>query len=143
MPTQSLLPVIADATAAAQDDFDRALNEATAWCDWVEAGAAGAEGCVVCDSVGPLEGHHVAGRRHSELTVPVCVPCHRRLSERQDAWDPRWLSTLRSPVLDRTLVLRGLSDMCEERGERVHCAYVLLAKKMRARYARLARETIA
>lgn len=137
----SLLPIIASATEAAREDFEGALNEATAWVEWVQAGAASANGCVVCGSTCPVEIHHVAGRRASDLAVPACVPCHRRLTERQGGWDPRWLSEARSPALDRSLVLRGLSDLCEERG-RFDSAYHLLAKRLRARYALLARETL-
>jgi hypothetical protein len=136
-----LLPLTAAATEAARAEFEKSLSEATAWVDWLRAGAPSANGCVVCGSAGPIEAHHVAGRRHSNLTVPVCVSCHRRLSERQYGWDPRWLSPERSPELDSSLVVRGLSDLCEERG-RFDPAYHFLGKRLRARYAALARETI-
>jgi hypothetical protein len=136
-----LLPSLARATEAARDDFQSHLNEAAAWVEWIRAGAPGARACVVCGSGGPVEIHHVAGRRHSDLAVPACATCHRRLTERQNGWDPRWLSDERNPELDRSLVVRGLSDLCEERG-RWGSAYHVLAKRLRARYALLARETI-
>jgi len=136
-----LLTITASATEAARREFEGTLDEATAWVEWLQAGAPSPAGCVICGSLGPIEAHHVAGRRHSDLTVPACIPCHRRLTERQHGWDPRWLSETRSPELDRSLIVRGLSDLCEERG-RFEPAYHVLAKRLRAQYARLARATI-
>lgn len=131
----------ASATEAARLDFEDRLGEASAWVEWLQAGAPGATGCVVCASAGATDSHHVAGRLASDLTIPVCVPCHRRLTERQNGWDPRWLSEGRSPELDRSLLVRGLSDLCEERG-RFDGAYHALAKRLRGQYARLARVTV-
>jgi alpha/beta superfamily hydrolase len=136
-----LLIITASATEAARGEFEGSLDEAAAWVEWLQAGAPSAAGCVICGSLGPTEAHHVAGRRHSDLTVPACVPCHRRLTERQYGWDPRWLSETRSPELDRSLIVRGLSDLCEERG-RFETAHHVLAKRLRAQYATLARKTI-
>ena len=133
-----LSALIGRSTEAARDTFDRAMNDATAWVEYVRAGAPNASGCIICGSSGPLELHHVAGRLNSDLVVPVCRPCHERLSERQNGWDPRWVRHDNAPELRDSLLLRGLSDLCEEKG-RFDSAYHVLAKRLRAAYAKIAR----
>jgi hypothetical protein len=127
-------------TATARNEFDKDLNEATAWAEWARAGAPNAAGCIICGSSGPLELHHVAGRNNSETVVPVCRPCHERLSERQNGWDPRWVRPDNPPELREPLLVRGLSDLCEEKG-RFGSAYHCLGKRLRAIYAKVARGT--
>lgn len=139
MRATDLTAVSASAVEGARDDMSRSLGEAGAWVEYLRAGAPGATGCVVCGSLAPTEGHHVAGRHNADLIVPVCPVCHRRLSERQGGWDPRWIRSGNSPSLRESLLLRGLSDLCEERG-RFETGYHALGKRLRARYARLARE---
>jgi hypothetical protein len=129
--------LLARATEAARTEFERKLSEATAWAEWVRAGAPHANACIVCGQ-GGTEAHHIAGRHNSPTTVPVCPPCHRRLSERQNGWDPRWVRPDNPPDQKEALLLRGLSDLCEERG-RFDPAYHLLGKRLRAAYAKKAR----
>jgi hypothetical protein len=130
--------LVGRSTEAARTEFEKRLSEATAWAEWARAGAPNANGCIICGSSGPLELHHVAGRNNSETVVPVCRPCHERLSERQNGWDPRWIRQDNPPELKESLFLRGLSDLCEERG-RFGSAYHDLGKRLRAAYAKVAR----
>ncbi|EQD54618.1 hypothetical protein B1B_09607, partial [mine drainage metagenome] len=125
-------------TEAARSEFETGLSEATAWAEWARVGAPNANGCIICGSSGPLELHHVAGKNNSETVVPVCRPCHERLGERQNGWDPRWIRDDNPPELRESLFLRGLSDLCEERG-RFGAAYHVLGKRLRAVYAKTAR----
>lgn len=38
--------------------------------------------CSICGRKLQIEEHHVAGRRHDvELTVPLCTPCHDRVTD--------------------------------------------------------------
>jgi hypothetical protein len=136
--TSALLPIFGRATEAARETFQDRLNEAAAWVEWVQSGAPGANGCIICGSSGPLELHHVAGKNNSETVVPVCRPCHERLSERQNGWDPRWVRADNSPDLRESLFLRGMSDLCEEKG-RFSSTYHFLGKRLRAAYAKVAR----
>ena len=47
--------------------------------------------CAICCRVAPSELHHVASeRQHPILTLPVCLNCHRLLSQRQYRWHPAW-----------------------------------------------------
>ena len=131
-------PLLGRAADSARDDFQDRLNEATAWVEWIRAGAPNSKGCVVCGSEAKTELHHVAGKNNSDLVVPVCRPCHERLSERQNGWDPRWVRPDNAPELRDSLLLRGLSDLCEEKG-RFDSAYHVLAKRLRAAYAKIAR----
>jgi hypothetical protein len=138
MTVPDLSALIGRSTEAARDTFDRAINEATAWAEWARAGAPNSNGCIICGSSGPLELHHVAGKNNSDTVVPVCRPCHERLSERQNGWDPRWVRPDNAPELSDSLLLRGLSDLCEEKG-RFGAAYHVLGKRLRAAYAKIAR----
>lgn len=134
----TLLKVTASVTESAREEIEDHLSEASAWIECVSTGALGASECAICGSPGPTEAHHLAGKFNSEVTVPVCRPCHRRLSERQNGWDPRWVLTGNPPDLKESFVLRGLSDLCEERG-RLNAAYHILGKRLRAAYAKRAR----
>jgi hypothetical protein len=60
----------------------------------------------------PTELHHVAGRRNSALTVPLCVDCHRWVTSRQHALG---------------VPLRGASGPRERRGALVVGLALLLA----------------
>lgn len=117
----------------------RQIGGASAWVEWVRAGAPGFDGCVVCDSRIERQAHHIAGKFNSDLTVPVCERCHGRLSERQNGWDPRWQREGNSPELKATLLLRGLSDLCEERARFEGYAFHEMGKRLRAQYAAAAR----
>jgi hypothetical protein len=136
--TLSLPALVARSTDAARTDFEKGLGEATAWAEWARAGAPNANGCIICGSSGPLELHHVAGKNNSDTVVPVCRPCHERLSERQNGWDPRWIRADNPPELRESLFLRGMSDLCEEKG-RFSSTYHFLGKRLRAAYAKVAR----
>lgn len=119
----------------------RQLGTVSAWVEWVSSGARGAHGCVVCDSRIDTQDHHIAGKFNSEVTVPVCERCHTRLSERQNGWDPRWQLENNHSELKATFVLRGLSDLCEERARFEGYAFHETGKRLRAQYAEAARAT--
>ena len=136
----SIGPLLGRAANAARDDFQDRLNEASAWVEWVRAGAPNSKGCVVCASVAATEFHHVAGKNNSDTVVPVCERCHKKLSERQNGWDFRWVEPNNPPELKEALLLRGLSDLCEEKG-RSDSAYHLLAKRLRAQSSMVGRRS--
>jgi hypothetical protein len=119
------------------------VDEASAWVERVQAGALDPDQCAICERKdGPFEQHHIAGRLNSSLIVTACLRCHARLSERQGGWDPRWQVAANSPELKETLLLRGLSDLCEERARHFGPAYHELGKRIRATYGKRARETV-
>lgn len=138
MTASSLLLTVSRAAEAARGAFQDRLNQAAAWVEWIRAGAPSAKGCVVCESQGPTELHHVAGKFNSNLVAPVCERCHKKLSERQNGWDFRWVEPDNSPQLKDALLLRGLSDLCEERG-RSDSAYHVLGKRLRAQSSKVGR----
>ncbi len=52
-------------------------------CAYVDP-AKGRGPCLVCGGSDlPLQDHHIAGRRKSDVTVPICLNCHSVLSRRQ------------------------------------------------------------
>jgi hypothetical protein len=136
-----LSSLAATSTEATRLELDSSLNGASAWLSWISSGAPGATGCAICSAGAPLEQHHVAGRTNTPLTVPLCIRCHRRASERQGGWDPRWVLETNPEPLKESLLVRGLSDLCEERG-RFDPAAHQLAKRLRARYCLLAKRTV-
>ena len=143
MSAAALLPTIAlgRAIEETRSRLEDGIDEASAWVERVQAHALDLDQCAICERRdGPFEEHHVAGRLNSDLTVQACGCCHRRLSERQNGWDPRGQSEGNSAALKETFLLRGLSDLCEERARHFGPAYHELAKRLRATYARQARE---
>jgi hypothetical protein len=49
--------------------------------------------CLVCEQSGPLEDHHIGGKRHLPQTIPACLNCHAILSWWQYRWHPTWRTT--------------------------------------------------
>jgi len=137
-----LTTYLARAVETTRDRTAKDLAVASAWVQWVRSGAPNPNGCVVCGTEGKCELHHVGGKFNSDLTVPACLICHSKLSERQNGWDPRWKKEGNSPALKESLLLRGLSDLCEERARFRGSAYHEVGKRLRAIYATAARETV-
>ena len=125
-----------------------AEDAAAAYVEEVRSGSRSMDtACVTCERGPPLEDNHVAGRRHGDLTVPMCRGmCHPRFTESQDLWDPRWQSEERTPALDESLLLRGLVDLLLLRAEHVSKrdagAYIALAETLREQYAVAGRKTL-
>jgi hypothetical protein len=143
LTTPSLTVPIARAVEEVRQRFEDRLGEATAWVERARAGVLVPKQCAICErGDGPFEQHHVAGRLNSDRTVTACLRCHGRLSERQNGWDPRWQQGDNPPTFRETFLLRGLSDLCEERARHFGPAYHELGKRLRAIYAKRARETI-
>ncbi len=142
-PAPPLSVALGRAVEEVRSRLDEGVAEAIAWIERVQAGVLGTDQCAICERKdGPFEEHHLAGRLNSDLTVSACLRCHGRLSERQNGWDPRWQSEGNLPVLKESFRLRGLSDLCEERARHFGPAYHEFAKRLRAVYAKRARETI-
>jgi hypothetical protein len=133
---------IGRAVEEARRRLEEELGEAIAWVEWIRAGAPGAKGCVLCGSRGKKEMNHIAGRKHGDLVVQLCIGCHRKFTAGQNTWDGRWQSEKRSPDLDRSLLIRGLLDLTEARAafSREPGAYLALAGRLRELYARAARD---
>lgn len=139
----SLTVPLARAVDESRERLSDGLDEATAWVERVRAGALETDKCAICErGDGPFEAHHIAGWHNSDLTISACLRCHGRLSERQNGWDPRWQRDDNSPTLKVSFLMRGLSDLCEERARHFGPAYHELGKRLRAVYAQRARETV-
>ena len=70
--------------------------------------------CVLCEIAGKasnasLEQHHIAGRNNQPDSLPVCVPCHNLLSEKQK----KWQSHKDDSCIQLSSYFNGLSDICE------------------------------
>lgn len=144
MSVAAPLPVaVSRAVEETRSRLEGSIDEASAWVERVHAGALDLDQCAICERKdGPFEEHHVAGKLNSDLTITVCLRCHGRLSERQNGWDPRWQAEGNPSALKESLLIRGLSDLCEERARHFEPAYHVFAKRLRAVYAKRARETV-
>jgi len=142
---EDLTVILTTACERSRERTERAGEEASAFLEGARSGALNrSRKCVLCERGGPLEDHHIAGQRHGDLVVKVCPSCHQRLTEHQDSWDPRWQDANRTSALDRSLLLRGLVDLLEERARFVSepGPYFSLAASLREHYAREGRTTL-
>lgn len=137
------------ATACRKSDTElaHAKDEANAYLVELRTGTRSQEvECVTCGRGPPLQDNHVAGWKHGDLTVPMCVPCHQRFTECQDGWDPRAGLVERSPELDESLLIRGLVDLLRLKAEQVPVArsgaYLALAESLREQYVQAGRRTL-
>jgi len=71
--------------------------------------------CWVCGDDGPLEQHHVSGRKNGDIIVPVCVPCHRQLTEKALWWYGYYFRV--NPGQVTLTFLLGLRDLLYLRSE--------------------------
>jgi len=141
--TGDLTAILARAAEKSREALDVAHDEAQAWLEELRSGALSADSvCAVCGRSGELEDNHVAGRRHGDLTVPMCRPCHRRFTEGQDLWPHEWRRMKRTPDLDLALLLLGVHDLLQLKArdvpEAASGAYLALAASVREQYARVA-----
>jgi hypothetical protein len=138
--TRDLTAILATASEKSRLALDAAQDEAQAWLEEVRSGALSeSKECVACGAGPPLEDNHVAGQRHGDLTVPMCIPDHRRFTAGQRLWDPRYHESERSPQLDQSMLLLGLHDLLLIRARHVPDrdagAYLSLADSLREQYA--------
>jgi hypothetical protein len=146
--TGDLTAILARASEKSRRALDLAQDEAQAWLEEVRSGAlSDSKECVTCGAGPPQEDNHVAGRRHGDLTVPMCAKrCHPRFTEGQDLWPAEWQSDERSPDLDLSLFLLGLHNLLLLKARNVPDAkagaYVALAESVREQYARIARRRL-
>lgn len=69
--------------------------------------------CCICGIIDPLvlEEHHIAGRKHSDLTLTLCANCHQKLSRKQRSYPKAWLNARLSPLKCVAFTLRGIADI--------------------------------
>lgn len=87
---------------------------------------SGSAACVLCGESDPellgqqpagiLERHHVAGHVNDpDLTVTLCLNCHRRMSARMPAYGVQLDRSLQLSRVERSIgLLRGLAVFCEQ-----------------------------
>lgn len=51
--------------------------------------------CLACFNLNPfvIERHHVGGRKHSSVTLPLCANCHVLASRNQLSYGQKWLNS--------------------------------------------------
>ena len=71
---------LARAVKETRSRLEDGIDEVSAWVERVQTHALDLDQCAICERRdGPFEGHHVAGRHNSDLTVTACLRCHARL----------------------------------------------------------------
>ncbi len=58
-----------------------------------------------------LEMHHIAGKYNSDMTVPLCVPCHNDITMHQKIWDTRWTHQDNSESLKNAFITHGIREL--------------------------------
>ena len=130
---------LARASEKSREAFSESENEAQAWLEETRSGARSQDKeCVTCGRGPPLEDNHLAGKRHGDLTVPMCLADHRRFTAGQRLWDPRYHSSERTAELDESL-LPGVSMTCcysvaRHAPDSTALAYLSLADSLREQY---------
>jgi len=70
--------------------------------------------CVICgyqtDSKN-IQNHHIAGQKHGDATIPVCLNCHATLTRRQMHGPKIWMKPNLPPELKSMMMVRGISDI--------------------------------
>ena len=70
------------------------------------------EACQICRrKTSNLEEHHIAGRKHSDLTIRICKECHSELSLKQNMYDPRWRLQSVDERLREAFLIQGICDV--------------------------------
>ena len=54
--------------------------------------------CLVCFISNPflIERHHIGGKKHSSVTIPLCANCHVLASKNQISYGQKWLEFQKS-----------------------------------------------
>jgi len=58
-----------------------------------------------------LENHHIAGEKHSALTVTLCNIDHMPITNRQMCWDSRWNYTNNAENVQASFVIQGIQEL--------------------------------
>jgi hypothetical protein len=70
--------------------------------------------CMCCGYIGDpwdFQKHHVAGRKHGDMTIVLCHICHNRFSRTQRHYPKAWLERDLPPKLRAAFMLRGQSEV--------------------------------
>lgn len=58
-----------------------------------------------------IQNHHIAGQKHGDATIPVCLNCHATLTRRQMHGPKMWMKPDLPPELKPMMMVRGVSDI--------------------------------
>ena len=121
----TLFPLTARAIARAEEDSRAALQEESRALLSLSSGTWASPLCPGCGRlVERTEVHHLPGR-HEGLTVRVCYPCHREVSELSRAW-----SAFVEPPEARALL--GLADLFSVRARTAYPLAEAFARRLRS-----------
>jgi hypothetical protein len=67
--------------------------------------------CGYLDDPRIIQKHHIAGKRNSDITIPVCPTCHAILSLEQYSWPKNWTLANNSPTTRVALIARSVLEM--------------------------------
>lgn len=81
---------------------------------WIETILNRGGCCLICgynDDPTIIEEHHFAGKHNSNITIPVCPICHRKLSNWQKGWNKEWTLENNPPEKRLAFMFRGIADI--------------------------------
>ena len=73
----------------ADNELKSAIKETKSIAKLIKSGST----CLVCFTSNPflIEKHHVGGKKHSSVIIPLCANCHVLASKNQISYDKKWL----------------------------------------------------
>ncbi len=72
--------------------------------------------CLACFISNPflIEGHHVGGRKHSSIIIPLCANCHLLASKNQINYGKKWLEFCKTEHEKIQFVIQDLEFLLDK-----------------------------
>ena len=96
----------------ADNKLKSAIKETKSIAKLIKSGST----CLVCFVSNPflIEKHHVGGKKHSSVTIPLCANCHVLASKNQISYDKKWLEFQELEPAKAQFVINGLELSSEQ-----------------------------
>lgn len=88
------------------EELKSAIKETKSIAKIIKSGST----CLVCFISNPflIEKHHIGGKKHSSVTIPLCANCHVLASKNQISYNKKWLEFQKSEPEKVQFVIKDL-----------------------------------
>ncbi len=99
-------------------ELQSAIKETKSIAKLIKSGST----CLVCFVSNPflIEKHHVGGKKHSSVTIPLCANCHVLVSKNQISYDQKWLEFQKSEPAKAQFVINDLEFLIDKMRRILH-----------------------
>lgn len=93
-------------------ELQSAIKETRVIAKLIQSGST----CLVCFVSNPflIEKHHIGGKKHSSVTIPLCANCHVLASKNQISYDQKWLEYQKSEPEKAQFVIKDLEFLIDK-----------------------------